>query len=187
MRRDHGADDLGARLLVGLVHRAAVELGKLRSRGAHLEAVPGKLDVVGRIALPDGEDHVDRLGEDLVAVFIEDPERFRIGGERPGADAEDEAALREVIEHRRVRGDQRRMRMRQIRGSGGELDRLRLADQRGEKDEAVGDVLAAVGEVLADERVVEAEPVGEDHRLAVFLQRLQRMPMRRMHRHHEQP
>ena len=54
------------------------------------------------------------------------------------------------------------------------------------KMQPVGDVLGLVGEVLADEDVVEAELVGEDHRLAVFLQRLRRRALRRMHRHREE-
>ena len=54
------------------------------------------------------------------------------------------------------------------------LMRLGLVNQRREEDQAVGDVLGLVGEVLADEGVVEAELVGEDDRLAVFLQRLRR-------------
>ena len=56
-----------------------------------------------------------------------------------------------------------------------ELDVLRVRDQRRQEEQAVGDVLALVGQVLADEGVVEAELVGEDDRLAVFLQRLGRV------------
>src|ERR1700694_4003346 len=78
------------------------------------------------------------------------------------------------------------MDLRQVRGAGGEPDALRLADQRGEEDEAVGDVLAAVGEVLADEGVVEAEAVGEDDRFAVFLQRDRGLAFRGMHGHGEE-
>ena len=52
---------------------------------ADLEAVVGEIDVVGRIALPDRQDHVDRLGEDLVAVQVENADRFAVRGERAGA------------------------------------------------------------------------------------------------------
>ena len=40
---------------------------------------------------------------------------------------------------------------------------------RCQEQHAAGDVLDLVGQVLTDERVVEPELVGEDHRLAVFL------------------
>ena len=36
---------------------------------SNLEAVVGEIDVVGRIALPDRQDDVDRFGENLVAVL----------------------------------------------------------------------------------------------------------------------
>jgi hypothetical protein len=58
-------------------------------------------------------------------------------------------------------------------------------DERGEEQQRVGDVLRLVGEVLADEGIVEAEPVGEDDGLAVLLQRFGVIPVQRMHRHHE--
>jgi len=54
-----------------------------------------------------------------------------------------------------------------------------------EENEAVGDVLAAIGEVLTDEGVVKSEPVRENDRLAVLLQRLRRIAVRRMQRHRE--
>ena len=164
---------------------AALDRRHAGLRGGDLEAVAGKIDVVRRVALPDREDHVDRFGEQLVAVLVEHAERLGVRRQRAGADAEDEAPLREMVEHRGVRGDQRRVRVRKIGGAGGELDRFGVADQRGEEDEAVGDVLGFFGQVLADERVVETQPVGEDDRLAVFLQRLRRRAVRRVQRHGE--
>ena len=187
MRRDHRANDLRARLLIRLVHVSAAQLGKQRLRGRHLEAVAGKIDVVRRFALPDGEDHVDGFGEQLIALLHgqAEAERLGVGGERARADAENEAALCQMIEHRRVRRDERRMAVREVRCPGAELDGLGVADQGGEEDEAVGHVLAAVGEVLADEGVVKAEPVREDDCLAVFLQGVHWIALRRVHRHHE--
>src|SRR5438045_914832 len=84
-----------------------------------------------------------------------------------------------------MRGDERRVTMGEVAGAGAELDRRRLGDQRGEEDEAAGDVLASVGQVLADEGVVEAEPVSEDYCCAILLQRLRRIALRRVQRHGE--
>ena len=150
-----------------------------------LEAVVGKIDVVGRIALPDRQDHVDRLGEDLVAVLIENADRLGIRRERAGADAHDEAALRQMIEHRRVHRDHHRMHLREVGGAGRELDGLGVVNQRRQEQHAVGDVLAGVGQVLAHEGVMEAEPVGENDRLAVLAQRLRPIPADRVNRHRE--
>ena len=150
-----------------------------------LKRLSGKVDVVGRIALPDREDDVDRLGENLVAVQVEDSDRLGIGGEGAGAHAHDEAPLRQMIEHRRVHRDHHRMHLREIGGAGRELDRLGVVDQRRLEHHAVGDVLAGVGQVLADEGIVEAELVGEDDRLAILAQRLRPVPAHRVHGHGE--
>src|SRR4051794_14860956 len=90
-----------------------------------------------------------------------------------------------MIEHRRLRSDQHRMHMRQIGGAGRELDLPRFRYQRGQKDHAVGDVLAGIGEMLAHERVVKPEAVGEDDSLAVLLERLAPLPVHRVNRHGE--
>ena len=161
----------------------SVERGGFRK--ADLEAVVGKIDVVGRIALPHRQDDVDGLGENLVAVLIEDADGFRIRAERAGRDAHDEAALREMIEHGRIDRDHDRMHLREIGRAGGELDPRGVVDQRGVEQHAVGDVLAGVGQMLADEGIVEAEFVGEDDRLAVLAQRLRPVPAHRVHRHGE--
>jgi hypothetical protein len=57
--------------------------------------------------------------------------------------------------------------------------------QRREEDEAVGDVLGLFGQVLTDERVVEAKLVGEDHCFSILLQRLRRRAVRRVQGHGE--
>ena len=128
------------------------------------------------LALPDGGDDVDGFGEHLIAVLVEDAERLGVRGQRARADAEDEAAVGEVVEHRGVRRDQHRVLLREVRGAGAELDLFGLGDQRRQEHQAVGDVLVAVGEVFADERVVEAETVGEQHRLPVLAERLRPVP-----------
>jgi len=89
--------------------RKPTPTSRTQARGRDLVAVVRKVDVVGRIALPDRQDDVDRLGEHLVAVLLQDAEGFRIRGQRAGTNAEDEPAFRQVIEHRGVLGDQHRM------------------------------------------------------------------------------
>src|SRR2546427_6602095 len=74
MGRHHRADDLGTRLLPGLVHDPPAESGHEGLLGRHLVAISGQVDSIGRIALPDREDHVDRFGEHAAAVLGEDAE-----------------------------------------------------------------------------------------------------------------
>jgi hypothetical protein len=64
------------------------------------------------------------------------------------------------------------MHLGQVRRPGRQLDAPRHGDQRRQKLHAVGDVLRLVGQVLADERVMKAELVGEDHGLAILLEGL---------------
>src|SRR3954462_11968442 len=85
-----------------------------------------------------------------------------------------------------MRGDEHRMRGRKVRGAGAELDGLRLAEHRGEENEAVGDVLLGIGEMLANKGVVETQAIGEDDRLAILLQRDRRIARSRMQRHGEE-
>src|SRR5262249_58147780 len=54
-----------------------------------------------------------------------------------------------------------------------------------EKQHAAHDVLGLFREVLAHERIVEAEPVGEDDRLTVFLERFGGIALLRVDRHRE--
>ena len=71
-------------------------------------------------------------------------------------------------------------------GAGAELDALGRLDQRGDEHHARGDVLGAVGGVLADVALDEAELVGEDERLAVLAQRRPPVLAQRMDRHGEE-
>ena len=184
-RRHHGADDFRPRLLERFVHHAALDFGHARLLGRDLEAVARQIDVVRRVALPDGEDDVDGFGEYFIAVFLQQAEGLGVRRKSAGADATNEAAFREVVEHRGVGCDERRVRVRQIGGAGRKLDGLRRVDQRRQKNKTVGDVLGFLGQVLADECVVKPEPVRENDRFAVFLQRFRGCAMRRMHGHRE--
>src|SRR5512136_739148 len=150
-RRHHGADDLRPRLLERLAHDAHAELERGAAREADLKAVAGEIDIVRRIALPYRQDYVDRVSEDLIAVLIENTDRFAIGGQRTWAHAHHETPLREMIEHRGVYRDYYRMHLREVGSARSELDGLGVVDQRGLEQHAVGDVLAGIGQVLADE------------------------------------
>src|SRR4029079_469043 len=77
-RRDHRADDFRSRLLKRLGEDSDAELERRSACEGDLEAVVREVDVVGRVALPDREDDVDRLGKNLVAVEVEDSDRFGI-------------------------------------------------------------------------------------------------------------
>lgn len=75
------------------------------------------------------------------------------------------------------------MLMRKVRRPRGEFDLRCVRYQRRKKEQAVRDVFVPVGEVLADERIVEPQRVGENHRVPVFAQRLRPGAVQRMERH----
>ena len=68
------------------------------------------------------EDLVDRLGEHLVAIVVEQLERLGIGAQNPGADPHEEPALQQVVEQGRLRRHHGRMAVRQVDHGGTELD-----------------------------------------------------------------
>jgi hypothetical protein len=90
-----------------------------------------------------------------------------------------------MIEHCSIGGDHDRMDLRQIGGAGRQLDGFRFVDQRRQEQHRIGDVLGAVGEMLAHEGVVKTKPVAQDERLAVLPQRFAPVPMQGVHRHGE--
>jgi hypothetical protein len=184
-RRDDGADDFRARFLKRLCQYADAKLERGGSRETDLETIAGKIDIVGRIALPDGENDVDRLGENLVAILIQYSDRLGIGRERARTYAHDKAPLRKVVEHRGVDRNDHRMHLRQVGGPGGKLDGLGVVNERRLEHHAVGDVLARIGQMLAHEGIVEAELVSEDDRLTILAQRLGPVPVHRMNGHGE--
>jgi hypothetical protein len=172
------------RLLVGLDDRADTDL---RPVGLHRRDVPElALDVVGRLARPDRENLVDRFDEHGLAVLVEQAQRLGVRAQDAGADAEDEAALEQVVDHRRVGGDDHRMAVREVRDRSADLDLLGDAEQGRDEHQAVRDVLDRVGEMLAAIAFGVAELVGQDEGLAVLLQRLRIVPSLRMDRHGEE-
>jgi len=73
-RCHYGADDLWPRFLQRFGQEADAEMQRSGAFNRHLEPVVGEVDLVGRVALPDRQDHVDRIGEDFVAVDVEQAE-----------------------------------------------------------------------------------------------------------------
>ena len=62
---------------------------------------------------------------------------------------------------------------------------LRDVGEARQEHDRVRDRLGDVGDVLADVGLREAEPVGEDDRVPVLLERLHVVALRRVHRHRE--
>src|SRR5215475_2471670 len=93
--RDDCSDDFRSRFLERLCQNADAKLKRGGSRETDLEAIAGKIDVVGRIALPHRENDVDRLGENLVAILIQYSDRLEIRRQSARTYAHDKASLRE--------------------------------------------------------------------------------------------
>ena len=143
------------------------------------------LQPIGRLAGPDREHVVDALLELLAPVEIEVAEHFPVGGQPARADPEDEAALEEVVEHRDLGRDRRRVAIWQVDRPRAERDPLRQVGETREEDRAVGDRLRQVGHVLADEGLGIAELVQQQDCLAILAQGLRVRTLRRMERHRE--
>ena len=184
VRGDHRAEDGGMGLLVGLDDRAEPDLGEKRLPRRDLPVLAFK--IVGRLALPDGDDVADGLGEHLPPIEAADAERLRVRLEGAGADPEQEPALEEVVEHRGLCRDEDRVGVREIGRPRAELDVSGLGDEARLEEHRAGDVLGRVGQVLADVRLRIAQPVGEDDRLAVLLEGFRIVAVQPVHRHGEE-
>src|SRR5580704_1349098 len=115
---------------------------------------------------------VDGLREHGATVGVELLHGLHVGAQNAGADAEQQAALEQVVDQRRLRRDQERMVERQIHHRGAELDLRGEAGKRGAEHQARRNVLGKVGEMLAAIAFAVAELVGEYESLAIFPQRL---------------
>ena len=186
-RRDHGADDFRPRLLIGLVEMAAPDLeSRVSSRSMTLKRLSGRSMSYGGSRF-----QISRMTSISRRTACCGPRRACRALRRRSADApalmpKMKRPLREMVEHRRVRRDH----APDATATGCSCRCASLMffvshDERREEQQAVGDVLGSLGQMLADERVIKAELVGEDDDLAVFLQRLRRAAMQRMHRHRE--
>jgi len=66
-----------------------------------------------------------------------------------------------------------------------QFDRPGFGREARKEDHAACDILIFVGQMFADEGIVEAEPVREQHRLSVLAQGFVPRPVGGMHRHRE--
>src|SRR5262245_54306378 len=133
--------------------------------GAGPDLAPLLLDQAPRelayAALEALEDHLRRLDEELAAVLLADAEAVELDPPEPPADAEHDAAVRQVVEHRHLLRNAHRVVPRQHHDHRAELDALRARGVPGQELEHVG-AHRVLGEVVLDapERL-EAERFGE--------------------------
>ena len=184
VRRDRRDDDRRMRLLQGLGQIALPEIEHQLAVDHGVPIFP--YDPVRRLARPDLQHLVDAFEEHRVAVGVEIAEHLGVRQQPAGRDAEDEAPVEQMVEHRGIRRHRRRMIVRHVDRAGAELDAPGRLDQRADEHHARGDVLGAVGVVLADIAFGVAELVGEDERLAILAQRLAPVLLERMDRHGEE-
>ena len=157
------------RLLEGPGHVAHLVLGidALLERDLPEPAV----DPVRRVLGPELQDRVDGLEHHLRAQLgLAHVEQLEVAGQAAGTDAHDEAAPAELVEHGGVRGHRGRVELGQVDDAGAEADLPGAVDEGGQEDQRRGDALAPRAEVLAHEGLGEAEAVGEDDGLLVFLE-----------------
>ncbi|MEA2980865.1 MAG: hypothetical protein QOF09_2688 [Alphaproteobacteria bacterium] len=119
------------RFLIRLGNRSKSDLRPDRSLGADVPVF--SLQSVWRIARPDRENLVDRFDEHRVTVLIEHAHRLSIGPMNARADAHDEAALQNMVEHRYVRCHYHWMAMRQVDDTSSEFHLLGNVRQRCEE------------------------------------------------------
>ena len=183
--RAHDRDGDGRmRRLVRPGHDADAEVAAVGVLDLKIPVAAGEL--VRRLLRPYLQDRLDRLLHHLRPVRrVVQLEHLEVAGRAAGPDAEDEAALGKLIEHRGMGGDDRRVLLRQVDHAGAELDPLRALDQGREKDEGRGDLLRLVGVVLADIDLREAQLIRQDDRVLVLAEHREERPLRPVQRHHE--
>ena len=141
---------------------------------------------VGRIVGPEGEDVVYRLAHHRAPIGVPaHVEELEVRGEAPGPDAHLEAPAREVVEHRGVARDHRRMLEGKAEDAGAELDAAGALDEGREEDERRGDGLGEGAQVLPDPALEEPEAIGEDDGLPILFQHLRVVAPDVVYRLHE--
>ena len=145
------------------------------------------LNIIGRLAGPDLKHLIDRLQEHGIPVGIEIAEHFRVRQQAAGADAEDQASVEHMVEHRDRGCNRSRMRVRHVDGAGAKLDLSGRRREPGNESYAGSDVLGSVGNVLADISLGEPEFIGQQESLAILLERKPPILVDRMDRHRKEP
>ena len=154
------------RLLQGLEDDALPDRRIQRARGGDLPVLAAQ--DVGRFARPDRQHLIDRFARHRLAVLIQRAENFRIRAQPARADAQNEAPVAHVIDHRDLRRHRRRMAVRQVDGAGAEADLPRLVGKAGDEGQRGGDGLGQIRHVLADESFGKAQLVRQQDGGTVF-------------------
>ena len=182
-RRDRSADDRRVRILVGPEDHALADLGDHGALGRNLVERAGQ--VVGRLARPDVEHHVDAFDEHGVTVAAEIAEHLGIRHQPAGRDPEDEAPLQHVVEHRHLGRHAGGVRIRQVHGARAETDRSGLVGKARKEGDRRGDDLGMVGRVLAAIGLGKAQLLRQEERLAILSNALRDRLVQRVDRHGE--
>lgn len=124
-------------------------------------------DPVRRLFAPDPAHVLERLLGLAISIRAQISDGFCVTG-NAGSDSQDQSTLHQVVHHRDLRCHHRRVVVGERKHAGTEGDRrARIGEIRNES-EARGDRLGRVDEMLADEGLAVAEPVGEHDRFAIL-------------------
>ena len=127
------------------------------------------------LAAEQRHDRVERLVHPRPLPIGRDAEHVRVGRQLARPAAEHRAAAREVVEQHEAVGEHQRVVVRQRVHAGAEPDVLRAFRRRRDEHLRRRDDLVAAGVVLADPRLVEAEPVEVLDQLQVAFERERRV------------
>src|SRR3954453_10509726 len=149
------------------------------------EPVRRGLDAHRLLPAQEPHDDVEVRVHELARVGRAEADHRRVGRQRAGADAEHRAPAGEVIQEDHALGHPQRVVVCQRRHRGAEPDVARALGGGRDEDLRRGDDLAPGGVVLADPRLVVAEPVEVLDELEVGRERERRVLPRRMEGSHE--
>src|SRR2546423_1726851 len=111
--------------------------------------------------------------------------KFAEIGSQP-RDAAEMTPFENGVDHGDLRRHGRGMRVRQVDGGAAEADARGRGGQAGDEDQARGDRLAEIGDMLADERFDETELFGEQDRGTILAQGRRVVALLGMERHGEE-
>ena len=138
-------------------------------RALRRRAVELALEPVRRLFAPDALHVVQRLLGLAIAVRAQVADGLGVAGDA-GAHAQHKPAANQVVDHRDLRRRHRRVVVGEGQHAGAESYRRAGVSQACDEGEARSDRFGRVDEMLADEGLAIAEPVGEHDRLAVLAQ-----------------